>query len=196
MKIYTRTGDEGGTGLYDGTRVSKGAAVVEALGALDELSCDLGCAVAFAPDDADIESWVATLGEHQTYLLDMGSLLAYPRAADRRGLTIDVEGARVARLEEDIDYMTERLPKLTNFILPGGTRAAAHIHKARASCRRAERRIVQLRASGEPQDEPSITTCLVFLNRFSDYLFTLARYVNAASGAEDVVYKQPRTAKK
>lgn len=196
MKIYTRTGDQGGTGLYDGTRVSKGAAVVEALGALDELSCDLGCAIAFASASTGAEKWTTMLDAQQTYLLDMGSLLAYPRAADRKGLAIDTDGTRVIQLEEEIDYMTEILPPLTNFILPGGSPAAAHIHKARASCRRAERRIVQLRATNEPQHAESIQTCITFLNRFSDYLFTLARYVNYMEGTADVKYKQTRQPRK
>jgi cob(I)alamin adenosyltransferase len=193
MKIYTRAGDGGNTTLYDGSRVSKTAIVIEALGALDELNCDIGSAIAFAPDS--FEDTVKILRDIQSYLLDLGSLVAFPHNPEMRRLTYDESGERVVALEQHIDAMTSVMPPLKNFILPGGTPATAYLHQSRATCRRAERRVVAILESNEMCNKDSIVSCVKFLNRFSDYLFTVARFADHIAGIDDLVYKQKREAR-
>ena len=193
MKIYTRAGDGGNTTLYDGSRVSKTSIVIEALGALDELNCDVGCVIAFAPNS--LEDTVKILRDLQSYLLDLGSLLAYPHDPEIRRLKYDDSGERVALLEQYIDVMTSVMPPLKNFILPGGTPTTSHLHQSRATCRRAERRVVAILESNEMCNRDSIISCVKFLNRLSDYFFTLARFADHVAGIDDLVYKQKREAR-
>ncbi len=183
MKIYTRTGDGGETALLGGGRVRKDHPRVDAYGEVDELNAALGLAVA-AVERAGLETLLPRLRLLQEDLFAIGAHLAAPAAGSGEGAArhlppLPVE--RVAAMEGWIDETEERLPPLRNFVLPGGSEAAAHFHLARAVCRRAERRVLTL-AAHEPVEEDVI----VYLNRLSDLLFTLARAANLAAGRDDV----------
>ncbi len=178
MKIYTKTGDKGETGLFDGTRVPKDATRVDAYGAVDELNAALGAAVAFL-EDAEI---AGVLQQIQRDLFAVGARLADPRLSREGKSEKDrFEPARVTHLEEIIDRFEAELPPLRRFILPGGARAGALLHLARTVCRRAERRIVTL--ARETEISPVVVT---YINRLSDLLFVLARAANHRAGAEEV----------
>lgn len=172
MKIYTRTGDEGETSLFSGGRVRKDHLRVEAYGTVDELNSLLGLARAETlPDLAQ-----QRLERIQNELFIIGADLATPMESSPawlKRLPMDV----IEPLEIEIDEMTLELPALKNFILPGGTRAAATIHVARTVCRRAERLTIRLKS--EESLNPAI---IVYLNRLSDWLFTLARWINLRAG--------------
>jgi cob(I)alamin adenosyltransferase len=179
LKIYTRTGDRGDTGLFGGGRVGKDDVRVEAYGEVDELNAVVGLARAAAP-----ESEVARLLEQvQRDLFALGAILATP---DRDKMWRQLEKARlgadrIAELELAIDAADERLAPLKAFILPGGVPQAAALHVARTVCRRAERRVVTLAREAELPE-----VVVVYLNRLSDLLFTLARLANLEAGAPDV----------
>jgi cob(I)alamin adenosyltransferase len=168
MKIYTRTGDDGSTGTFTGERLSKTHPRIEACGAVDELNSHLGVAVACQPAEAVVDA----LRRVQNDLFSLGADLTSGGSVSS-GLGVDW-------LEQDIDRMTAELDPLRNFILPGGSPAAAQIHVARAVCRRAERRVIAL--SERETISPAAT---VYLNRLSDYLFTLARYENHLRGVTE-----------
>lgn len=169
MKIYTRTGDDGTTGLCAGPRVGKDHPRIEACGVLDELNAALGVARAEAlPDDLD-----ALLHRIQHELFRVGADLAMPGAAAAE--LAQIGSAHVDLLEQAIDRFEAELPPLREFILPGGTRAAATTHLARTVCRRAERRVVAL---GEQAGEDSVATAVRYLNRLGDLLFVVPRVLN------------------
>jgi cob(I)alamin adenosyltransferase len=171
-KIVTRTGDDGTTGLGDGSRVRKDAMRVEAMGNIDELSCAIGCALA-EPMPEDVR---AILDSIQNDLFDLGGEVCIPgRSA--------LWDAHVERLEARIESLREPLPPLRDFVFPGGTRAGAAVHLARAVCRRAERSLVKL-GTAEGVSELSIK----YLNRLSDLLFLAARTINAAEGHPETVW--------
>ncbi|MBN1966222.1 MAG: cob(I)yrinic acid a,c-diamide adenosyltransferase [Anaerolineae bacterium] len=175
MKIYTRTGDTGETGLFGGGRVPKHDQRVEAYGTVDELNALLGLARTYdLPDPAP--AWLAAV---QNDLFVAGADLATPLDVQSEWV-LRVEAAAVTALETAIDTMDAELPPLKHFILPGGTPAAATLHVARTVCRRAERCCTALQA-GEAINE----TTLVYLNRLSDFLFTLARWVNLQAGESE-----------
>lgn len=172
MKIYTKTGDAGDTGLFDGTRVSKADARVDAYGEVDELNAALGLARAHGLD-ADLADLVVRV---QRDLHAVGAMLADPRHAIAERVTkARVTAADASRLEAAIDGLETDLPPLRRFILAGGSPAGAALHLARTICRRAERRIVAL---GPAIDRDVI----VYMNRLSDLLFVLARAVNHRAG--------------
>lgn len=171
MKIYTRTGDDGMTGLLSGERVAKTDRRIEACGAVDELNSHLGVARASNPADPVDEA----LCRIQNDLFSLGADLA---TCGKDRLTLDE--ATISWLESEIDRMTEQLPPLKNFILPGGAPAAAAIHVARAVCRRAERRVILLAALEAVPPE-----AIIYLNRLSDFLFTLARFENHLRGVAE-----------
>lgn len=176
MKIYTKTGDDGTTSLFSGGRVTKTHLRVEAYGTVDELNSVLGVARAQQPH-ARTDDWLAQM---QRQLFNLGADLATPLDA-KADWIVRMDAQTVQWLEQVIDDMTAELPPLTNFILPGGTLAAAHIHVARTVCRRAERIVVALQ-----EQEPVGEQVLNYLNRLSDMLFTLARWENMQAGiAED-----------
>lgn len=188
MKIYTKTGDEGDTGLYGGPRVRKDHSRIEAFGAVDELNAVIGLARC-EPIEADVDGNTADalLARIQSELFDLGAELASPDP--RRLGTKLITADHIGRLEAAIDACDARLPPLKEFILPGGVRAAALLHLARTVCRRAERRLVSLMAA-EPNDASPISTeALVYLNRLSDLLFVLARLVNQMAGQPDVRWR-------
>jgi cob(I)alamin adenosyltransferase len=173
-RIYTRTGDDGTTGLADGSRVSKDALRIEAIGAVDELNSALGVLLA-EELPADLRD-LATGVQHE--LFDLGGELALPG----HGL---IGQAHVDRLERALDKLNRPLPPLEDFILPGGSRAAALAHCARAVCRRAERRLVALARA-----EAVAPRLVTYLNRLSDLLFVAARALNRHAGRGDVLWKQ------
>ncbi|HAK54091.1 MAG: cob(I)yrinic acid a,c-diamide adenosyltransferase [Vicinamibacterales bacterium] len=177
MSIYTRTGDAGETGLFDGTRVSKSDPRVDACGEIDEVHALLGLARALLTDHDFVEMVTAL----QRDLLAIGARLADPghRIADRV-TKIDLDARAVERLESWIDRLDTDLPETRRFVLAGGTPAGAALHVARSVCRRAERRIVGL---GAGTVEPDV---LRYVNRLSDVLFTLARAVNARARTPEV----------
>lgn len=176
MKIYTKTGDAGDTGLFGGPRVSKDAPRIEAYGTVDELNSAVGLARACGLGAAED----ALLGTIQNDLFDLGAQLATPDPAAHGTALV---GARhIADLEAAIDHYEARLAPLKTFICPGGTLPAAHLHLARTVCRRAERRLVTL--SGQANEQVS-SDAIVYLNRLSDLLFVLARAVNQMAGVGD-----------
>lgn len=177
MPLYTKTGDTGETGLFDGTRVSKADPRVDAYGEVDELNAYLGLARAHGVD-ADID---AVLLQLQRDLFALGARLADPShriAARVSKATVGPDDT--TRLEEWIDRFDGEAPPLRRFILAGGTASGAALHLARTVCRRAERRIVSL---GAGTIEPDV---LIFVNRLSDLLFALARVVNHRAGQAEV----------
>ncbi|HRL13451.1 MAG TPA: cob(I)yrinic acid a,c-diamide adenosyltransferase [Aggregatilineales bacterium] len=172
MKIYTRTGDDGETSLFAGGRVRKDHARVDAYGTVDELNSLLGL-IRTNPLPAPAGDWLERI---QNELFTVGADLATPLDA-RADWLVRLTDAPITLLEQAIDAMDADLPELRNFILPGGTPAAAHTHVARTVCRRAERVCVEL-AAYEPINKLVIT----YLNRLSDFLFVLARWLNLKAG--------------
>ncbi len=172
MKIYTKTGDDGTTALFSGGRVTKTHPRVEAYGTVDELNSVLGMVRALQPTDR-ANDWLEQVQNHLFYL---GADLATPQDA-KSARVVRVDGEAIAWLEQGIDMMTAELPPLTHFILPGGTPSAAQLHIARTVCRRAERCVVALSTVEPIGDLP-----VHYLNRLSDWLFTLARWENHQHG--------------
>ncbi|GAB4128323.1 MAG: cob(I)yrinic acid a,c-diamide adenosyltransferase [Fimbriimonadaceae bacterium] len=175
MRIYTRTGDAGETGLIGGERVRKDAHVIQVVGELDELNACLGVALA-----AGLPAPVAqVLGEVQSRLFDIGAEIAAP-IGHRFYQEADLNGA-VEHFEAQMDALEVNLEPLRNFILPGGALSSAHLHHARTVARRAERAMVSL-----SQDQEVRSIIIRYLNRLSDYLFMAARYANHDQGIDDV----------
>jgi cob(I)alamin adenosyltransferase len=179
MKIYTKTGDGGETGLFGGERVSKASSRVDAYGEIDELNSVLGVARTATLGRGAPDSFDALLATIQSRLFDLGAELANPK---RKELGIPlVDDADVEAMERAIDQAEEEVAPQQTFILPGGSRLAAELHVARCVCRRAERKLVAL------TQETEVRPVLVrYLNRLSDLLFTLARLANARAGIADV----------
>ncbi len=176
-KIYTRGGDKGETSLGSGKRVQKHSLRVDAYGDVDEANATIGLARLHTSGEAD-----GMLGRIQNDLFDLGADLCLPEAESYKHPPLRVSGAQVDRLEEEIDRMNGELAPLNSFVLPGGSPAAAYLHLARTVTRRAERRIVELSMS-ESLNEAAVR----YINRLSDHLFVLARYLND-KGARDVLW--------
>ncbi len=177
-KIYTRTGDTGTTGLGDGSRTGKDSARIAAMGDVDELNSLVGVLLCEPLPDAIRELLVGV----QHDLFDLGGELSVPGAAF-------LKDGQPIRLEAAIDRYNAELPPLKEFILPGGTRAAAQTHLARAACRRAERSVVAL-----AQGETVSAAARQYLNRLSDLLFVLARWLNKEAGSGDVLWQKGKNA--
>lgn len=176
MKIYTKTGDDGTTGLFGGDRVSKASPRVEAYGTVDELNSAVGVARATKLDPLA----EGVLARVQVDLFTLGAELAcLPGKEDKLAMTLIAE-SDAERLEHAIDEVEKELPPLKTFVLPGGAPQAAALHLARTVCRRAERAVLTL------EDIPVQTSSIVYLNRLSDLLFTLARHANLKAGVDDV----------
>jgi len=172
-KIYTRTGDDGTTGLGDGTRARKDSPRIEAMGAVDELNSLIGLLLSHdLPEETRI-----TLTNIQHDLFDFGGELCIP------GRTAIAE-SQVDFLETTLDKLNAELKPLKEFVLPGGTQAAAMCHLARTVCRRAERHVVHLGAT-----EKISSAGVKYLNRLSDLLFVIARHLNAQAGRPDVLWQ-------
>jgi len=187
VKIYTRTGDEGRTGLFGRARVPKDHVRVEAYGTVDELNAELGRALADL-DDAEIRGRLSTI---QKDLFALGAVLSRApsqgeEAAEASGPeTPEVPRGRIEEMEAWIDGASGELEPLRHFVIPGGSIGAAALHRARTVCRRAERRVVSL-AAEEPVDDG----ILPYLNRLSDLLFVFARLANRRRGVEDVLWRR------
>jgi cob(I)alamin adenosyltransferase len=190
MKIYTKTGDAGSTGLFGGPRVSKADSRICAYGAVDELNSILGVVRASGAGESRFDELSHQLEDVQNRLFSIGAELACPKPEEFE-LKWIAEGS-IELLERWIDAADSKLQPLKNFILPGGSMVAAHLHVARTVCRRVEREIVQLSIDGDVSDPSQI---IVYLNRLSDYLFNAARLANHASGIADVVWESPRIEK-
>ncbi len=179
MKIYTKAGDDGSTGLIGGQRVSKADPRIECIGMVDELNAAVGWAAVPADDEI-----AAKLRAVQNELFVIGSQLAWPDAHPPAHLPA-LEESSIGRLEMEIDAATAALEPLRNFILPGGCETSARLHIARAVCRRAERIVV-----GFSHDRPVPNAAMTYLNRLSDWLFVQARFANRSAGAEDVLWEK------
>ena len=183
-KIYTRTGDQGETGLADGSRIAKDSPLSQAIGDVDEANSAIGVAL-LAIDDPSVRAILAAV---QNELFDLGADLATPGDDfTPTDMTLRVVAAQIDRLERDIDRMNERLEALRSFILPGGAGGSADLHLARAIARRAERSAVAAN-----RDRPLNPLALIYLNRLSDLLFVAARYV-AAGGGGDILWQPGAT---
>jgi cob(I)alamin adenosyltransferase len=179
VKIYTKTGDDGTTSLFDGTRVSKTHPRVVAYGTVDELNAQLGVAIAAALP-AELADRASAI---QRDLFALGARLADPRhRIAARVEKVVIDEAAIARLEGWIDAMEAELPPLRHFLLPGGSAAGAALHAARTVCRRAE---VQTLAIGADEVEPLV---LIYLNRLSDLLFVMARTANHRAGVPEQIW--------
>lgn len=181
-KIYTRTGDDGTTGLVDGSRVAKDDTLMEAIGSVDEANSAIGLAVVSLAQHAIFASMLKVV---QNDLFDLGADLATP-APDGdfapSAMVLRIIASQVTRLETQIDMMNENIAPLSSFILPGGSEEAARVHIARASVRRAERSMVLA-----ARDHAINPTAVAYMNRLSDHLFVLARAINA-QGPGDILW--------
>jgi cob(I)alamin adenosyltransferase len=175
MKIYTKTGDDGSTGLIGGQRTTKSDPRIDCFGSVDELNAAIGWAAVGAGAEL-----IRSLRLVQNELFVIGSHLASPDGKTPASVPAFDESG-IGRLEMEMDAATERLPALRNFILPGGCETSARLHLARTICRRAERLVV-----GFSQDRPVMPIILTYLNRLSDWLFVQARLANQQAGIPDV----------
>lgn len=179
MAIYTRTGDKGNTSLFNGSRVLKSHIRVEAYGTIDELNSLLGVVIA-KNKIAKIQSKLVTI---QSDLLELGSALAHPDGETQK--LSSYLGKRVEEFEKTIDDMTQEMPVLSNFILPGGGEVGSLIHLSRTVARRVERRMVELM-----QKEVLDKGLIKYVNRLSDLLFTMARFVNYKEKQKEFIWNK------
>lgn len=177
MKIYTKTGDKGETGLFNGQRVRKDSLRVETYGTVDELNTVVGLALAFCEN----ETLEKDLLRISNWLFNLGSDLATPLSPPPKWEVPRIPEEYISWLESRMDHYESSMPPLKSFVLPGGNRLSAHLHNARTVCRRAERLAVSL-ASHEELSPHSV----IFLNRLSDYFFMAARYANHCLGHPDI----------
>ncbi|GAM17258.1 hypothetical protein SAMD00019534_004330 [Acytostelium subglobosum LB1] len=191
IKIYTKTGDKGSTSLFNGERRGKDDQIFNVLGALDELSAHIGLAIDYinANGNSHLIEKIRELEEIQCLLLDLGSHVATPRSSssDAHLQRTEFGEQPVNNLEEQIDRMDEHLPPLRNFILPGGGFVSSQLHVCRAVCRRCERDMVPLL-----RDEVIDATASKYVNRLSDYFFTIARYSSLRNNATESIYRTPK----
>lgn len=175
MRIYTKTGDAGQTGLIGGERIDKDSLRMHAIGDVDELNSVIGLC-RLHTNGGHLEDLLTRI---QSWLFDLGSELASPAGSKYEYRTVSEKHAGL--LEESIDHQTAELEELKNFVLPGGSALGAHLHLARSVCRRAERSVLALRRQEDVRPEAT-----VLLNRLSDWLFTSARTANHLSGVSDI----------
>lgn len=180
MKIYTKTGDDGTTGLFGGKRVSKDAVRIESYGTVDELNSVIGIARSMIGDKETDN----ILLQIQNHLFNLGADLATPLSVKNESI-VRIQKDDAEKLEKWIDELDAKLLPLTNFILPGGHPAAAHLHLARNVCRRAERLTVTL-----SKEEPIGGHVLIYLNRLSDLLFVMARWMNHIAGMDEIKWEK------
>jgi cob(I)alamin adenosyltransferase len=180
MKIYTKTGDDGSTGLFGGGRVRKSDARIECYGTVDELNAAIGIARVVAGG-----SIAKALARVQHELFVVGSHLATPEDSPSTRSLPSLEDAVVGRLEMEIDAAEAELEPLRSFILPGGSELAARLHFSRTVCRRAERILVNF-----AMDRPVSGTIVTYMNRLSDWLFVMARLANRRAGVADIMWEK------
>lgn len=185
-KIYTRTGDQGETSLFTGQRVSKDDPFIHALGTVDECNCAIGSALSFIPKQETYEPLIHQLEIIQHALFDLGAAIATPRtrAANKKIEKTRFDEEETLLLEKWIDEMTQCVPPLHTFILPGGHPSGAMLHLARVICRRAEREVVPLRKHADVSEN-----VYIYLNRLSDYLFTVSRYINHLTQTPETLWQ-------
>ncbi len=176
-KIYTRTGDDGSTGMADGSRLAKDDLLVHAIGEVDELNSQLAVLLCHAP-----AVFVDDIRNIQNELFNVGAELAMNHAIIKQG-SVDL-------LEQSLDALNESLKPLKEFILPGGGLAASHCHVARATCRRTERSLVSLNKKNELNIH-----LMAYINRLSDYLFVLARAISKQEGADEIYWQSEKLKK-
>ena len=182
MKIYTKTGDSGETGLFGGERVSKNTLRIEAYGTIDELNAFIGLAIIEVSDNSVKD----LLQKIQNWLFSIGADLATPDNEKTKKLNVfRTPEEYYVYIEEEIDKYESKLDELRNFILPGGTKGAALLHICRTITRRAERMVVALNSTVKIGNN-----IIIFLNRLSDLFFVLARFDNAVTGTPDIEWKQ------
>ena len=187
-RIYTKTGDSGSASLYNLERAPKTSSYFEALGAVDELTSNLGMAVAHCGNDERVVEVREEILRMMDDCMAVASHIATPLTSEMtsadRAAAVSVDVARIGRIEAAIDRFDERLPKLTAFILPTGTVLTSQLHISRTVCRRAERRAVELYERRDVSAD-----CVRYLNRLSDALFVMARMSQALSGGEETKWK-------
>ena len=196
MKIYTRTGDSGTTGLFGGPRVAKDDTRIEAYGTVDELNATLGQVRSALKEPAGQTSQAneglskldARIAQVQHELFSIGAELASPHP-DQFDLRV-IGQAHIQRIEDWIDDAEQQLPPLKQFILPGGSVLASHVHLSRAVCRRAERRVISL-ADAVQTETPISDSVIIYLNRLSDWLFVVSRLVNQILNVPDQIWEKP-----
>ncbi len=183
MKIYTKTGDDGTTSLGFGKRIPKCDFNIQSLGDLDELNSNIGFLISLMTEDVkfryDEESFYKFFKKCQNIIFDIGTAIAYPKKSGGEDFNVFLS-EELTFMENEIDRYTEMLPPLRAFILPGGNNVAAYIHIIRSVCRRAERSLVAIQCDNE--------YVLRFINRFSDYCFTIARYVQWKYSSKEIIY--------
>lgn len=183
-KIYTKTGDLGETGLVSGTRTLKSDPRIDLYGEVDDLNSRIGMSLALMADE--FKSEVALLHEIQSALFDLGSNLACEEEKRGQYKLPQISEDLIKKIEHSIDLMDEKLPSLTNFILPGGSELAASLHLCRTGARNVERKLINFHhLSQETLPELSVP----FLNRLSDYFFTLARFANKVKNVQEINWK-------
>jgi cob(I)alamin adenosyltransferase len=188
MKVYTGGGDKGKTSLFSGERVPKHHIRIEAYGDLDELNSFLGAIISYLPEQ---ETAVREdLEGVQSHLFLAGAWLATTPNSSATGYLTTLPGTVSKDLEKRIDELSDVLPVLKEFILPGGQPVAAWSHVARTVCRRCERRLTELIENSTDAGESELAVIQIYLNRLSDYLFVLARYLNNALGTPDKTWKK------
>lgn len=189
-RIYTRSGDQGETGLFSGQRLQKSHVIFDALGTVDELNAKMGTVRLGLLEDEVDEEFENMIREIQSRLIDIGSSVATPRDTRSRAKLqrTAFDQRHVDRLETFIDGLESQLPKLTTFILPSGGKRAMAFHEARTVCRRAERAVIRAREEFELEG-----TVMSYLNRLSDLLFMCARFYSHKDGFPEHTYRKPRT---
>lgn len=192
-KIYTRTGDQGETSLFTGQRVAKDDPFIQALGTVDECNSTIGMAIAEMPHEGPFDDIRNQLEIVQHALFDLGAALATPitRAASGKIKKTRFDPEETSLLEEWIDRMEQELTPLHTFILPGGHPSGAMLHLARSICRRAEREVAPLNRHADVSDHVTI-----YLNRLSDYLFVVSRYVNSLLKCPERLWEHHKLVKK
>lgn len=181
MKIYTKTGDKGTTGLIGGTRVSKSDIRIEAYGTVDELNSQIGILTTY---EIGLDC-ISTLREIQHKLFRLGAHLATDREKAEYVTASIITNEDISFIENEMDRMEALLPELTNFILPGGHRAAAIAHVCRTVSRRAERRIIEMASFYQIENES-----IIYINRMSDYFFVLSRLINIRHEMKEILWKK------
>lgn len=179
FKIYTKTGDKGKTGLIGGSRVSKSDLHIEACGALDELNSHIGLVADLLVAEEDM----VILREIQKDLFVLGAIVTLDVSKKNAPKIPQLNDTKITLLETKIDAMEAQLPQMTHFILPGGHPTISHVHIARSACRRAERIIIALKDSSYPTLPENVSQ---YINRLSDFLFVLARFVGQRLGVEEI----------
>ena len=189
MKVYTGGGDRGKTSLFSGERVRKDHGRIEAYGDADELNSIIGALVSALPENQqDVRSELQCI---QSDIFHFSSWLATTRGSPAENTLEEFKADKITFLENAIDHMEQNLPALKNFIMPGGHPAAAWTHIARTVCRRTERHVLQvIENSVESGTEHHYSHLQKYLNRLSDYLFMLARYLNQIMGVSDIPWKK------